>query len=89
MLKQTLAAVLILAGAGCTTLPPQTGFPTPDPQHLIQCERPQPLPPAAGLESPKAAVALATVSANYAKHHRCADRLDSLQDWVRQQLKVR
>ena len=89
MLMRTLAAVSILAGAGCTTLPQETGFPTPDPMHLIRCERPQPLPPAAGLESPKAAQALATVTSNYARHHRCADRLDSLQDWVRGQMKVR
>lgn len=39
--------------------------------------------------APTAAQALETVTANYAACHRTADRLDSLQDWVRQQGKVR
>lgn len=39
--------------------------------------------------APTAATALTTVAANYAACHRTADRLDALQDWVREQAKVR
>lgn len=38
--------------------------------------------------APTAAKALTTVTANYAACHRTADRLDALQDWVRQQQAV-
>ena len=39
--------------------------------------------------APYASTALATVTANYAGCHRTADRLDSLQEWVRDQGKVK
>lgn len=39
--------------------------------------------------APTAAQALEAVTANYAKHHACVDRLDGLQEWVREQRKVR
>ena len=42
-----------------------------------------------GGAAPRAAEALNTVTANYAACHRTADRLDALQDWVRQQQAVR
>jgi hypothetical protein len=38
--------------------------------------------------APKAAEALAVVTANYAACHRTADRLESLQAWVTEQGKV-
>jgi hypothetical protein len=88
MLKQTLLAfALILSGAGCTTVQPLTPFPTPPEALLVACERPRALPE--GSASPTAADALATVTANYARHHRCGDRLDALQEWVRGQVGVR
>lgn len=40
-------------------------------------------------EAPTAAEALETVTENYADHHACVDRLDSLQAWVREQQEVR
>lgn len=39
--------------------------------------------------APKAAAALAVVTDNYAACHRTADRLDALQEWVREQAAVR
>lgn len=42
-----------------------------------------------GGTAPRAAVALATVTENYAACHRTADRLDALQEWVRGQADVR
>lgn len=49
--------------------------------------------PARGLDgegrAPEAATSLATVTANYAACHRTADRLDGLQEWVREQQAVR
>lgn len=39
--------------------------------------------------APQAYEALATVTDNYAACHRTADRLDALQEWVREQMKVR
>jgi len=38
--------------------------------------------------APTAASALATVTANYAACHRTADRLDSLQEWIREQRRL-
>lgn len=38
-----------------------------------------------GSGTPTAGDALQTVTQNYARHHVCADRLDSLQSWVREQ----
>ena len=65
----------------------RTPFP-PAPELLMQlCERPQALPPGSG--APTAAQALKTVTENYARHHRCADRADALQEWVREQERVR
>ena len=49
---------------------------------MEKCERPQPL---LGEGAPRAADALVVVTANYARHHRCADRLGALQDWVGEQ----
>lgn len=43
----------------------------------------------ATLGAPRAATALFTVTGNYARCHRTADRLDALQDWVRQQMAVK
>lgn len=60
-------------------------FPSAPPDLLTACERPQALQ---GSEAPTAAQALQTVTGNYARHHRCADRLDGLQDWVRGQAAV-
>ena len=88
MLNRTLlACALMLIGAGCTTVQPLTPFPAPPEALLVPCERPQPL--AKGLASPTAADALTTVTANYARHHRCGDRLDALQGWVSNQAKIR
>ena len=39
--------------------------------------------------APTAATALEVVTENYARDHRTADRLDALQDWVRQQSLVK
>ena len=39
--------------------------------------------------APTAAEALGTVTENYARHHRTADRLDALQEWVREQQRVK
>lgn len=39
--------------------------------------------------APAAAQALGAVTQNYARHHACADRLDALQEWVREQGRVR
>ncbi len=46
-------------------------------------------PDAAVGTPPSAAEAIATVTANYGSCNRTADRLDGLQSWVREQLKVR
>jgi hypothetical protein len=46
-------------------------------------------PDGAGRTPPRAAVALATVTENYAACHRTADRLDALQEWVKGQAGVR
>lgn len=54
---------------------------------MTAAERPQPLPPASS--APKAADALAAVTANYARHHRTADRLDCLHDWIRGQMAIK
>lgn len=43
----------------------------------------------AALGAPKAAEAIETVTPNYAACHRTADRLDALQEWVRQQAAVK
>jgi hypothetical protein len=57
---------------------------------LEACERPQPLPKASAPDkAPGAAQALQTVTENYARHHRCADRADALQEWVRGQAGVK
>lgn len=34
--------------------------------------------------APAAATAIQTVTANYAQHHTCVDRLNALQEWVRE-----
>lgn len=73
----------MLLGSGCTTPQPLTGFPPPPDALLAPCERPQPL------SGPTAAQALATVTGNYARHHRCADTADALQAWVRGQAAVK
>ena len=39
--------------------------------------------------APEAATALKTVTQNYDAHHRCVDRLDGLQEWVREQKAVK
>ena len=39
--------------------------------------------------APKAAEAISTVTQNYAACHRTADKLDALQEWVREQGKVK
>lgn len=83
MLKIILACALTLTGAACTTVQPLTGFPTAPSLCMTPAERPTPLP--AGEGSPSAADALATVTGNYARHHRTADRLDCLQGWIREQ----
>ncbi len=91
MLKKILmGCALILTGAGCTTVQPLTPFPQPPEALLAACERPQALPMASAPDSPpSAAQALQTVTDNYARHHRCADRADALQEWVRGQAAVR
>ena len=53
---------------------------------MEKCERPQALP---GSGAPKAAEALDAVTANYARHHACADRADALQAWVKEQAEVK
>ena len=85
--KILMACALILSGAGCTTAPPLTPFPTPPDGPMQPCERPAMLPK--GSAPPSAADALATVTANYSRHHTCADRLDALQGWVIEQGRVR
>lgn len=86
MRRAILVCALILSGGCSTTMPPATRFPDPAVQLMVRCERPSQLP--AGQGAPRAAEALATVTANYAAHHRCADRADALQDWVLQQYEV-
>lgn len=48
--------------------------------------------PASGTDAkgraPKAAEALVTVTQNYEEHHACVDKLDALQEWIREQQKV-
>ena len=83
MLRLIPVFALILAGGCSTTARPLTPFPTPPADLMVVCERPQPLP--SGSESPTASQALQTVTQNYARHHRCADRLDSLQRWAVEQ----
>lgn len=86
MKRLILVCASILAG-GCSTTPQLlTPFPAAPIALMAACERPQPLP--AGSGAPTAAQALQTVTSNYARHHRCADRLDSLQEWVREQEKA-
>lgn len=46
------------------------------------------LKPDGKVGAPEAATAIQTVTENYAACHRTADRLDALQDWVREQGKV-
>ena len=77
-----LLACLMTAGCNSMTQRPQVPFPRPSQQLLAKCERPQPLPKR---EKISAAEALPTVSANYARHHGCANRSDALQEWVREQ----
>ena len=43
----------------------------------------------AAVRAPKAAEAIDTVATNYAGCHRTADRLDLLQEWVKDQAKVK
>jgi hypothetical protein len=50
---------------------------------------PATVPYGQGGAAPTAATALGTVTANYAACHRTADRLDALQEWVREQGAVR
>ena len=87
MLRRTLLAlVLIPSGGACTTTQPVASlFPRPDSALMVTSERPAPLP-ASDLT---AASALRTVTENYARHHRVADRLDALQSWVRGQEQVK
>lgn len=77
-----LALALMTIGAGCTTLPPSVPFPEPPPLLMTECSRPEPMPEVMGLTAHNA---LSTVTDNYARHHACADRLDSLQEWVKGQ----
>ena len=83
MLKLIPVCALMLLGAGCTTVAPLTPFPKAPHELMQKCQRPAPLPQ--GKEAPKAAEVLATVTANYARHHSCADLLDGLQGWVKAQ----
>lgn len=85
MLNRILALALTTIGAGCTTLHPQTPLPSAPQALLIQCERPQPIP---AVQATTASHALEAVTDNYARHHRCADRADALQSWVKEQAKV-
>ncbi len=85
MLNRILVLALTIAGAGCTTQPPLTPFPSPPGLLMAACERPQPIPQVKATTAPHA---LETVTANYARHHRCADRLDELQGWVKEQQSV-
>ena len=54
---------------------------------MEKAERPRGLGPSGG--APSAAEALGVVAGNYAAHHRTADRLDALQEWVRKQQAVK
>lgn len=40
-------------------------------------------------DPPKAAAAIDTVTSNYGAHNDCADKLDALQAWVREQAAIR
>lgn len=85
MLKRTLTVcALTLVGSACTTVPQATPFPTAPEKLTVKCGRPKSV-----ADGATAAVMLATVTANYAAHHRCADKDDGLVEWVLEQEKVK
>ena len=84
MLMRTKICALMLLGSGCTTAPPLTPAPSLPLSLAAPCERPMPV-----IGTPTAGPVLLTVTRNYARHHRCADTLDALQGWVRDQSQVK
>lgn len=75
--RMSLCALMIL-GSGCTTLQPVIPLAEAPKEWMEACQRPQVAPVPV-----TAAQALSVVTKNYSEHHKCADKLDALQEWVR------